>query len=100
MKLRDDLAAILPQLRDEDLQRFCSFYERYAPLLPRIASGLYDRLCAADQARFVLWMLKRWARIDLVNAVERGLYDSTLERARTEERPWNRNRPRAKCSTS
>ena len=87
MKLRDDLAAQLPQLRDEDLQRFCSFYERFAPLLPRIATGLYDRLGAADQARFLLWMLKRWAKIDLVNAVERGLYDGTLERARTEERP-------------
>ena len=87
MKLRVDLAALLPQLRDEDLPRFCSFYERYAPLLPRIASGLYDRLGAAEQARFLLWMLKRWARIDLVNPVERGLYDSTLERARLEERP-------------
>ena len=87
MKLRDDLAALLPQLRDEDLPRFCSFYERYAPLLPRIASGLYDRLAAAEQARFLLWMLKRWAKIDLVNPVERGLYDSTLERARLEERP-------------
>ena len=87
MKLRDDLAAQLPQLRDEDLQRFCSFYERYAPLLPRIATGLYDRLGAADQARFLLWMLKRWAKIDLVNAVERRLYDGTLEHARTEERP-------------
>ena len=87
MKLRVDLAALLPQLRDEDLPRFCSFYERYAPLLPRIAIGLYDRLAAAEQARFLLWMLKRWARIDLVNPVERGLYDSTLERARLEERP-------------
>ena len=87
MKLRDDLAALLPRLGDEDLHRFCAFYDKYAPHLAAIASGLYDRLSAADQSRFLQWFLKRWAKIDLVNAVERGLYDATLERARQEDRP-------------
>lgn len=87
MKLRQDLAAVLPRLRDEDVYKFCVFYEKYAPHLPAIATGLYDRLPAADQARFVLWFLKRWAKIDLVNAVERGLYAATIERVKNEARP-------------
>ncbi len=87
MKLRHDLAALLPRMNDEDIHKFCVFHERYAPHLPAIASGLYDRLGAADQARFLTWFLKRWAKIDLVNAVERGLYAATIERAKGEERP-------------
>jgi FkbM family methyltransferase len=86
MKLRHDLAALLPRLRDEDVYKFCVFYEKYAPHLPAIATGLYDRLGTADQARFLLWFLKRWAKIDLVNAVERGLYAATVERIKSEER--------------
>jgi len=87
MKLRNDLAALLPRMRDDDLYKFCVFYEKYAPHLADIASGVYDRLSAVDQSRFVLWFLKRWAKIDLVNAVERHLYDTTIERLRTEPRP-------------
>lgn len=86
MKLRHDLAALLPRLREDDLPKFCAFHERYAPHLPAIAANLYDRLEAADQARFLVWFLKRWARIDLVNPVERGLYDATIERIRHEPR--------------
>ena len=87
MKLRNDLAALLPRMRDDDLYKFCVFYEKYAPHLADIASGVYDRLSAVDQSRFVLWFLKRWAKVDLVNAVERHLYDTTIERLRTEPRP-------------
>lgn len=87
MKLRNDLAALLPRMRDDDLYKFCVFYEKYAPHLADIASGVYDRLSAVDQSRFVLWLLKRWAKIDLVNPVERHLYDATIERLRTEPRP-------------
>lgn len=87
MKLRNDLAALLPRLREEDLQRFCAFYEKYAPHLAAIACGLYDRLSTADQSRFLLWFLKRWAKIDLVNPVERGLYLATVARVKNEVRP-------------
>jgi FkbM family methyltransferase len=87
MKLRNDLAALLPRLREEDLQRFCAFYEKYAPHLAAIACGLYDRLSTAEQSRFLLWFLKRWAKIDLVNPVERGLYLATVARVKNEVRP-------------
>ena len=87
MKLRHDLAALLPRLREADLERFCQFHERYAPHLQAIAEGLYDRLDAADQARFLVWWLKRWGRIDLVNPIERGLYEDTIARTKAEPRP-------------
>jgi FkbM family methyltransferase len=87
MKLRNDLASLLPRLNGDDLYKFCVFYEKYAPHLADIASGVYDRLSATDQARFLVWFLKRWAKIDLVNPIERQLYDATIERLRTEDRP-------------
>ena len=87
MKLRHDLAAVMPRLADGDVFKFCQFYEKYAPHLATIASGLYDRLGSDDQARFLLWFLKRWAKIDLINGVERGLYDTTIQRVKGEARP-------------
>lgn len=47
MKLRHDLAALLPRLPDGDVPRFCAFYEKYAAHLPAIAGGPHDRLDAA-----------------------------------------------------
>ena len=87
MKLRQDLAAVLPRLDAAGVRQFCAFYKKYAPHLPTIGRDLYDRLEGADQRRFLQWMLKRWARIDLVNTVERGLYDTTIERVKDEVRP-------------
>jgi len=87
MKLHQDLAAVLPRLRDEDVYKFCTFHEKYAPHFATIEAHLYSRLNAADQDRFVTWLLKRWAKIDLVNPVERGLYEATIARVKAEERP-------------
>ena len=86
MKLQHDLAALLPRIADADVYKFCVFHEKYAPHLPAIASGLYDRLSSDDQSRFLEWFLKRWAKIDLVNPVERGLYATTIARVKQEER--------------
>ena len=87
MPLREDLARLLPRLSAADMARFCSFHARYEPHLDDIDRDLYSRLDAADRARFLPWVLKRWAKIDLVNPVERQLYDATIERLRTEVRP-------------
>lgn len=87
MQLRQDLAGLLAQLRDEDVYKFSVFYQRYEPHLAAIASGLYDRLPPADRVRFLHWFLKRWAKIDLVNAVERGLYDNVIDQVKHEARP-------------
>jgi FkbM family methyltransferase len=77
MKLRNDFAALLPRMSGDDLYKFCVFYEKYTPLA----------MSATDQSRFLVWFLKRWAKIDLVNPIERQLYDATIERLRTEDRP-------------
>jgi len=87
MKLREDLAALLPRLGEAELHKFCLFHDKYAPHLATIGEGLYDRLCAADQSRFLLWWLKRWGKIDLVNPVERALYDATIANTKAEPRP-------------
>lgn len=87
MSLRHDIAAWLPRMREEQLPAFCAFYEKYAPLLDGIDAALYARLPAADQPRFVQWMLKRWGKVDLVNPVERRLYDAVVERVARQERP-------------
>lgn len=86
MTLRQDLARLLPQLADADLHRFCTFHEKYAPHLSAIGAGLYDRLSPDDRERFLVWFLKRWAKIDLVNPVERGLYANTIAGVKAEER--------------
>lgn len=87
MTLHQDLAAVLPRLRDEDVYKFCTFHEKYAQHLHAVDTHLYSRLGAADRTRFVTWFLKRWAKIDLVNPVERGLYEAMIARVKSEERP-------------
>ena len=86
MKLHHDIAAVLPRIADEDMYKFCVWYEKYAAHLPTIATGLYDRLNAEDQARFLVWFFKRWAHIDLTNSVEYGLYNNAVERVLAQER--------------
>lgn len=85
--LRHDIAALLPRLREEQLAAFCAFYEKYDPLLDGIDQALYGRLAAADRPRFVLWMLKRWGKVDLINPIERRLYDAVVERVAAQHRP-------------
>lgn len=85
--LREDLALVLPGLKAADLARFCAFHARYEAHLDDIDRLLYARLPAADRPRFVQWMLKRWAKIDRVNPVERRLYDDIIAGLQAQERP-------------
>jgi FkbM family methyltransferase len=87
MKLQHDLAALLPRLADGDVYKFCVWYQRYAPHLPTIARVLYDRLDGEEQARFLVWFLKKWANVNLTNPVECGLYNDAVKRMREQERP-------------
>lgn len=86
MTLTHDIAALLPKIPTPELPKFCAWFDKFAPHLQTIGTGLYDRLPADDRPRFLLWMLKRWAKIDLVNPVERSLYLATVARLRAEER--------------
>lgn len=86
MTLTLDIAALVPALATQDVPKFCAWYDKYAPHLETIGTQLYDRLPADDRPRFLHWFLKRWAKIDLTNPVERGLYLATIERLRQEPR--------------
>jgi FkbM family methyltransferase len=87
MKLLQDLAAVLPRLGEPDVHKFCVFLDKYSPHLGAISSLLYERLDAADQQRLLTWFLKRWAKIDLINAVEAGLYRNKIQSVKDEPRP-------------
>jgi FkbM family methyltransferase len=86
MTLLLDIASLLPRITEADLAKFCTWYEKYTPHFASIDANLYRRLPVADRARFLTWFLKRWAKIDLVNPVERGLYTSTIQRVKHETR--------------
>jgi FkbM family methyltransferase len=86
MSLLQDLALTVASLSDANLPRFARFHERFGPHYQAIQTQLYGRLDREDRRRFVQWILKRWGGMDLVNPVERSLYNSTLRRAQTEHR--------------
>jgi FkbM family methyltransferase len=84
MTLLHDVAAVLPQLVEADVYRFCVFFDKYRAHFGSISSTLYERLDDADRRRFLLWFLKRWAKIDLVNGVEAGLYLKKIQSVKNE----------------
>lgn len=84
MQLLVDILEILPRLSEDDLFRYCEFHARYRPHLNDMSRLLYERLDIADRQRFLIWLLKRWGRIDLINPVEKSLYLATLQRERNQ----------------
>lgn len=87
MQLITDLLELLPRLSEDDLLRYCEFHTRYRPHFQDMSRLLYERLDGADRQRFLVWILKRWARIDLINPLEKHLYLATLQRERDQVRP-------------
>lgn len=87
MKLLSDLLVIASRLPEGALVKFCAFVEKYTPVIPQVSTLLYERLEAPDQRRFLVWMLKRWAKLDLTNPVEVGLYLQTVQRLKDEVHP-------------
>lgn len=86
MQLRHDIASLLPQISAADMPKFCAWYVKYEPHLTAISRDLYDRLPRDEQQRFLVWFLKRWAQIDIVNPVEAALYRSTVKRVHEQPR--------------
>lgn len=84
MKIAEDLCKALSQIADQDLEKWCVMFERYRDGFNTISPLLYDKLCPEDQRRFITWMLKRWAGIHTVNAVEYGLYLNRIEFTKNE----------------
>lgn len=86
MKFLFDLLAVLPQLDDANTHKFCVLLEKYRPHLSEISINLYEKLQADDQSRFIVWFLKRWGKIDIINRVEMGLYSNKIRSVKNEHR--------------
>lgn len=84
MTLLQDLAAVLPRLGDADVYRFSVFLDKYHEHLPTISSALYERLDAEDRQRFIIWFLKRWAKIDVIDRAELARYNRVIEQVKSE----------------
>lgn len=69
-----DLVSEVRHFSDEDITAFAKLVRRYIPHFETISARLYEKLPADEQARFVVWFLKRWGGIDRVNPVEKALY--------------------------
>ncbi len=85
MKFLKDLVAVLPHLDTANTVRFCKTLEKYRPHLSEISENLYEKLPLEDRQRFIIWFLKRWAKIDLINKVELNLYNQKLKSIRYQQ---------------
>lgn len=86
MKLIQDICKILVKLNDDQLLQWAFLYEKYHNAWVWISQSLYEKLPEQDQQRFIVWLFKRWAKIDLINEVERGLYNNKIALVKTESR--------------
>lgn len=77
-----DLIEQVQGFKDEDIAAFTKLVRRYMPHFDEISQRLYERLCADEQQRFVVWFLKRWGGIDRVNPIEMALYLDNVERVK------------------
>lgn len=70
MKFFTDLLKASASFGEADLFKFSGLIDKYKNELDAISSGVYERLKTGDQARFIAWFLKRWAKIDTVERAE------------------------------
>lgn len=78
MKIAHDLIARAHQIPDQKIGNFGSLLKIYSPHLNSISSLIYEKLSIDEQDRFITWLLKRWADIDLVNPIEMLRYKEAL----------------------
>ncbi len=71
----------------EDDARLQRLIQRYLADSDAISTLLYERLQPAEQQRFLVWFLKRWAGIDRIDPAEMAFYNTEVERIRQAERP-------------
>jgi CDP-glycerol glycerophosphotransferase len=84
--LLTDLAAAAGPLQGDEADRLQSLLHRYKPYENTISSLLYEKLPSAEQGRFLVWFLKRWAGIDRVDPEELVAYKADAERIAAEPR--------------
>lgn len=69
---------------DEQLLAFARLLKRYGAHFGQISGQLYEKLDRDDRERFVTWMLKRWAGLNLVNPIEMSAYLEMVETVKTQ----------------
>ncbi|MDS1141175.1 FkbM family methyltransferase [Pusillimonas sp. SM2304] len=78
--LEHDLERTITLLSTEELERLEAMKQRFAPQFSEISDLLYKQLPEADQERLILWLAKRWAKIDRVPKEEHAEYDADIKR--------------------
>lgn len=73
-----DLIESIQKIPDSKTQNLGHLLKTYSPHLKEISENLYEKLCKADQAKFITWFLKRWSNIDIVNPIEIHLLQNEI----------------------
>lgn len=81
MSFLSDLLGVGISANDPEWLKLADVVEKYQDSFEAISNGVYARLCPEQQRRFVAWFLKRWAKMDTVDAVEREQYDAVIQQA-------------------
>jgi CDP-glycerol glycerophosphotransferase len=81
-----DLVAVAAGGVGEDDARLRNLLKRYLPSSDEISNLLYERLSRAEQQRFLVWFLKRWAGIDRIPPEDLAHYLAEVARIRGEQR--------------
>ncbi|MHA6494564.1 FkbM family methyltransferase [Pseudomonas borbori] len=76
-----DLLKTSVTFNDEESVKFSALQEQYKDAFESISSGVYRRLNAVQQRRFIMWFLKRWGKIDIVDPAERDAYYDVVKQS-------------------
>ena len=68
----------------ENVEKFSNLIKQYKTHLTTISELLYSKLEEDDKKRFIIWFLKRWGTINLVNPVEYNLYMQMIEKVKNQ----------------
>lgn len=69
----------------ENLEKFTNLIKQYKIHLSTISKLLYSKLEDDDKKRFIIWFLKRWGTINLVNPIEYNLYTQMIEKVKNQD---------------
>lgn len=68
----------------ENVEKFANLIKKYKTHLSTISELLYSKLENDDKKRFIIWFLKRWGTIHLVNPIEYNLYTQMVEKVKNQ----------------
>jgi FkbM family methyltransferase len=87
MRFIFDLLVLLITTNPKKIRRAFVILNKYAGYFSVISTHLYERLPSEQRKRFLVWFLKRWGKLDIVDPVELGTYRATMKRFMDEPRP-------------